>query len=65
LFINLAELADTSEPTVIRFCRKLGFSGYMELLLSLANALPARKFVLENVTDQDNLPDIFNKLFKF
>jgi DNA-binding MurR/RpiR family transcriptional regulator len=60
---DLAELADTSEPTVIRFCRKLGLNGYMELRLSLANALPASKFILENVTDQDNLPDIFNKLF--
>ncbi len=47
---DLAELADTSEPTVIRFCRKLGLSGYMELRLSLANALPASKFILENVT---------------
>jgi RpiR family carbohydrate utilization transcriptional regulator len=60
---DLAELADTSEPTVIRFCRKLGLSGYMELRLSLANALPASKFILENVTAQDHLPDIFNKLF--
>ena len=60
---ELAEAADTSEPTVIRFCRRLGLSGYMELRLSLARALPSTKYILENVTDQDSFADIFNKIF--
>lgn len=60
---DLAEMAAVSEPTVIRFCRKLGLSGYMELRLSLANALPSSKYILENISDEDKFPDIFNKLF--
>ena len=60
---ELAESAGTSEPTVIRFCRKLGLSGYMELRLNLARALPSTKYILENVTDQDSFTDIFNKIF--
>jgi DNA-binding MurR/RpiR family transcriptional regulator len=60
---DLAEMAAVSEPTVIRFCRQLGLSGYMELRLSLANALPSNKYIAENISDQDKFPDIFNKLF--
>ena len=60
---DLAEMAAVSEPTVIRFCRKLGLSGYMELRLSLANALPSSKYILENISDEDKFPDIFDKLF--
>jgi RpiR family carbohydrate utilization transcriptional regulator len=60
---DLAEMAAVSEPTVIRFCRKLGLSGYMELRLSLANALPTSKYIVENVSAEDHFPDIFNKLF--
>lgn len=37
---ELAEKAGTSEPTVIRFCRRLGLRGYMDLRLSLARDLP-------------------------
>jgi DNA-binding MurR/RpiR family transcriptional regulator len=33
---ELAKRADTSETTVIRFCRAIGFSGYSELRLKLA-----------------------------
>ncbi len=60
---DLAERAAVSEPTVIRFCRQLGLSGYMELRLSLANALPTSKYIVENVSAEDRLPDIFHKLF--
>lgn len=59
---DLAENSGTSEPTVIRFCRKLGLSGYMELRLNLASSLPSSQYILENVTEQDSVPEIFNKL---
>ncbi len=35
----LAARAGTSEPTVVRFCRSIGLSGYRELKLELARAL--------------------------
>ncbi|MDH4268670.1 MAG: MurR/RpiR family transcriptional regulator, partial [Deltaproteobacteria bacterium] len=36
---ELAENAGTSEPTVIRFCRALGFSGFQDLKIQLAQDL--------------------------
>lgn len=59
---ELAEMAGTSEPTVLRLCRKIGLSGYMELRLCLASTLPSSGYILENVTASDSLPDIFNKI---
>jgi RpiR family carbohydrate utilization transcriptional regulator len=59
---ELAEKAGTSEPTVIRFCRKLGLNGYMELRLNLARDLPSAQYIFENVTDQDTLPQIVGKI---
>ncbi|MCK4508043.1 MAG: MurR/RpiR family transcriptional regulator [Desulfuromonadales bacterium] len=37
---EVAKKAKVSEPTVIRFCRKAGLKGYMDLRLSLARDLP-------------------------
>ena len=39
---DLAERAGSSETTVIRFCRAMGFGGYSELRLTLA-AEPKRR----------------------
>jgi RpiR family carbohydrate utilization transcriptional regulator len=60
---QLAEDAGTSEPTVIRFCRKLELSGYMELKLSIARELPSGAYIHENVAETDTLPVVFHKLF--
>jgi len=59
----VAEKAETSEPTVIRFCRRLGLRGFMDLKLSLARDIPSKRYIHEDVNRQDMLPDIFNKLF--
>lgn len=60
---ELAEKSATSEPTVIRFCRKLGLRGYLELKLNLARDLPSSQYIHENVKEGDTVPEIFNKLF--
>jgi DNA-binding MurR/RpiR family transcriptional regulator len=60
---ELAEKAGTSEPTVIRFCRKLGLGGYMELRLNLARDLPSSQYIFENVGDADSLAEIAGKIF--
>ena len=60
---SLAEDAGVSEPTVTRFCRKLGLSGFMELKLCLAKELPSGRYLHENVAEADSLPVIFDKLF--
>ncbi len=59
---ELAEKAGTSEPTVIRFCRRLGLGGYMELRLNLARDLPSAQYIFENVGDSDSLAEIAGKI---
>lgn len=59
---ELAERAGTSEPTVIRFCRKLGLGGYMELRLNLARDLPTSQYIFENISDGDSLAGIAGKI---
>ncbi len=60
---NLAEDSGVSEPTVTRFCRKLGLSGFMELKLCIARDLPSGSYLHENVSETDDLPVILEKLF--
>ena len=59
---ELAEKAGTSEPTVIRFCRKIGLGGYMELRLNLARDLPSAQHIFENVNNADSLAEIAGKI---
>jgi RpiR family carbohydrate utilization transcriptional regulator len=59
---ELAEKAGTSEPTVIRFCRRLGLGGYMELRLNLARDLPSANYIFENVSAADSLAEIAGKI---
>jgi RpiR family carbohydrate utilization transcriptional regulator len=59
---ELSERAGTSEPTVIRFCRRLGLGGYMELRLNLARDLPSAQYIFENVDDTDSLAEIAGKI---
>jgi RpiR family carbohydrate utilization transcriptional regulator len=59
---ELAEKAGTSEPTVIRFCRRLGLGGYMELRLNLARDLPSANYIFANVSAADSLAEIAGKI---
>lgn len=59
---ELAERAGTSEPTVIRFCRKLGLNGYMELRLNLARDLPSAQYIFEDVSSNDSIAQIVGKI---
>ena len=61
---SLADAAGTSEPTVVRFCRRLGLNGYMELKMSLARNLPSSRYIHKDVNDEDSVPEIFNKMFR-
>ncbi len=52
---ELADKAGTSEPTVLRFCRALGFRGYHDLKIQLAQDLvPEVKNIHEDVTAGDD-----------
>ncbi len=60
---SLAEKADTSEPTVIRFCRQIELSGFMDLKLKIAQCMPQARQSLENVDFDDSVPEVVNKIF--
>ncbi|RPI07483.1 MAG: MurR/RpiR family transcriptional regulator [Zetaproteobacteria bacterium] len=60
---ELAENAGTSEPTVLRFCRALGFRGYHDLKIQLAQDLvPAVKNIHEDVTPGDDPATLIRKV---
>lgn len=59
----LAQIAQVSEPTVIRFCRALGCVGFQEFKLRLAQDLASRDiFFYQDVTAEDNSRDLAGKL---
>lgn len=59
----VARECGTSEPTVIRFCRHMGLSGFRELALRLTEALsrPA-SYVHRDVGPDDTAPDASTKV---
>lgn len=62
--IDLAQRAEVSEPTVVRFCRAIGYDGFQSFKLALAQELaasPARSS--SNVNQWDNLEDTTRKVF--
>ncbi len=58
---ELACACDTSEATIVRFSRRLGFQGYQELKLSLASEAE-RKIVSPSITASDSCFDVFEKI---
>ena len=58
---DLAKRCDTSEAAIVRFSKKMGFSGYQQLKLSLAQEADMRP-VSENITENDSAYDIFSKV---
>ena len=62
--VDLATEADVSEPTVIRFCRALGFDGFKSFKLQLAQTLGSGGiFTQFAVDDKDTIEDLSNKVF--
>ena len=64
--ITLARLAvecETSEPTVVRFCRHVGLGGYRELAIRLTEALSnPTTYVHRNVSADDSCSDAVIKV---
>ena len=61
---DLARAASVSEPTVIRFCRALGFDGFQAFKLQLAQYLGSSgTYVQFSVSDQDSVADVNRKVF--
>lgn len=62
--VDLANEAEVSEPTVMRFCHAIGYGGFQEFKLSLAQQLAfSPSFGQIAVTDQDSIADFSHKAF--
>lgn len=60
---TLAEVSEVSEPTVARFCKSLGFSGFKDFKLALAKSLAGGvPFVHGDVGADDQAVDIATKV---
>ena len=59
--IELAERCACSEATIVRFAKHLGFNGYQELKISLAQETNTTT-VSTDITSEDNASDIYDKV---
>lgn len=61
-----AKLAGVSQPTVMRFCVAVGFSGYQEFKLRLAQSLALGRTATHSViTETDTLAGVAAKIFEY
>ncbi len=59
---ELAEASGVSDPTIVRFFRKLGFDGFNEFKIRLAQDLvPAAPFAYESINQHDNVAEVVSK----
>lgn len=60
---HIAGECQTSEPTVLRFCRRVGLGGFRELGIRLAESLGAPgSYVHRDVSADDSIPDAVMKV---
>ncbi|MBO9607758.1 MAG: MurR/RpiR family transcriptional regulator [Paenibacillaceae bacterium] len=63
---DLAEKSEVGETSVIRFCRKLGFRGYQEFKLSLAqNVSKPEEQLYGDIQEDDGLDAVIRKICGF
>lgn len=64
---DLAEKCGVSDATISRFCRRLGYQGFAEFKLSLANAAvrvsPEGKLLTGEIQPEDSLEDVSRKIY--
>lgn len=62
---QLADEAKVSDPTVIRFCRALGFKGFQDFKIHLAQSIiPAVHTIHESVDKTEEGPELVRKVFE-
>ena len=62
---ELAQLAAVGESTVIRFCRALGYEGYQEFKLRLAQDLVEPvEYIHGNISFDDSIDELMKKIFQ-
>lgn len=58
---ELAEKCGTSEATIVRFAKRLGYDGYQQLKIAIAQEQDSHP-INENITHDDSAYDIFGKV---
>jgi RpiR family transcriptional regulator, carbohydrate utilization regulator len=59
---RLAQQCSVSDPTIMRFCRRLGFDSYQDFKLHLAQSLvPSAPFAYEQIVPNDGIDNIVRK----
>ena len=58
---ELAKKCDTSEATIVRFSKRLGFDGYQQLKIAIAQESEYHP-INENITQNDSAESIFQKV---
>ncbi|MBE6694861.1 MAG: MurR/RpiR family transcriptional regulator [Ruminococcaceae bacterium] len=58
---ELAEKCDSSEATIVRFSKRLGFNGYQDLKIALAQELE-KKIITPYITAEDSCFEMLEKL---
>ena len=58
---DVAKISNTSEATIVRFAKKLGFNGYQQLKIAIAQDDNYRP-INQNITLGDSAYDIFSKV---
>jgi len=62
---ELADLVGVSDPTVIRFCRGIGFKGFQNFKIFLAQSvIPMVRTIHEAVDGNEDVPDLVKKVFE-
>lgn len=65
---SISELADkvgVSEPTVIRFCRAIGFKGFQDFKIFLAQSIiPSMQNIHESLKGNEEVPELINNVFE-
>lgn len=59
---EFAKACDSSEATVVRFSRRLGFAGFQDFKISLAQESSAGAKVSSKIEEQDSCYEIFQKI---
>jgi len=62
--MQVAQACDVSDTTVLRFCRSVGFRGFMDLKLSIARDLAKPTQIIHDaITEDDDVATIARKVF--
>lgn len=61
---ELAEKCGVSDPTIVRFCQKIGLKGFMELKLNLASELPKPVHVHRSINEADSPARVMDAIFE-